>query len=55
LTIRKTIRTGQKEFNHIVFIELSMVHFLEKANQRNSSGAKMWNSHISYKLEGELL
>jgi len=29
LNIRKTIRTGQKEINHIGFIELFMAHLLE--------------------------
>jgi hypothetical protein len=30
LSIRKTIKTGKKEFNHTAFVELFTAHFLEK-------------------------
>ena len=33
LSIRKTIRTGKKEFDHIAFVELFTAHLLEKKSR----------------------
>jgi hypothetical protein len=61
LSIRKTIRTVQKEFNHTVFVELFMEQLGEKIQSfkpkyvRNKNLTTLWTRWIQWRSQKKVL